>query len=104
MNAGSQMIENLKAIEGYFTRMAIGLRESDPKESFRMFKCSEVCGKAAEELQAGENVEPEFEGGGHSWWWVCGECRTMIDERDKFCRECGRRLKWDGKTSGGAPG
>lgn len=95
----------MEEIKGYFTRMAITLRDKDPRESFRMFRCGEICGKAAEELRAGEETEPEFEGGGSSWWWVCGECRTMIDERDRFCRECGRRLKWDGtKTSGSTPG
>ena len=41
-----------------------------------------------------ETVEAEIEGGGSTWWYVCEDCRTAIDSRDKFCRQCGRRIKW----------
>lgn len=47
-----------------------------------------------EELTEEETVRPELEGGGNSWWYVCGECHTMIDSRDRFCRQCGRGLEW----------
>ncbi|MBQ1792887.1 MAG: hypothetical protein II008_22155 [Oscillospiraceae bacterium] len=49
--------------------------------------------KDLENLQQ-DPVEAELEGGGHTWWYVCGECHTAIDTRDKFCRECGRRINW----------
>lgn len=39
-----------------------------------------------------EPVEPEMEGGGSSWWMVCGECHGQIDEKDDYCRHCGRRI------------
>lgn len=54
------------------------------------------------ELGKQESVEAELEGGGSTWWYVCGECHTTIDSRDRFCRQCGRRIKWDTKTSDGA--
>lgn len=38
-------------------------------------------------------VEVEIEGGGSTWWYVCGECHGMIDKNDLFCRHCGRRVK-----------
>lgn len=98
MNDMNQTIENLNAIKGYFTGMAIALRGSDPRESFRMFKCSEACEKAAEELERLKPMKAELEGGGHSWWNVCGDCHTIINEGDKFCRQCGRRIIWDGMT------
>lgn len=42
-----------------------------------------------------ETVEPDTEGDGRStWWYVCEECRTAIEWKDKYCRECGRRIKW----------
>ena len=41
-------------------------------------------------------VPAEIEGGGHNWWYVCGECHTTISSGDKFCRECGRAVKWNG--------
>lgn len=30
-----------------------------------------------------------------SWWYVCGNCETPIDCCDKFCRRCGRMVKWE---------
>ena len=44
-------------------------------------------------LKDQEPVEPELEGGGSSWWHVCGECHGTIDENDLFCRHCGRPVK-----------
>ena len=28
-------------------------------------------------------------------WYECGACRGAIDPNDKYCRHCGRELKWD---------
>lgn len=39
-----------------------------------------------------EPVEPEMEGGGSTWWMVCGECHGQIDGNDDYCRHCGRRI------------
>lgn len=55
-------------------------------------KCLELA--EAEDTIMGEPVPAEIEGGGSTWWNVCGECHTAIDTRDKFCRECGRRIRW----------
>ena len=44
-------------------------------------------------LKEQEPVEPEMEGGGSSWWHVCGKCHGMIDKNDLFCRHCGRPVK-----------
>ena len=46
-----------------------------------------------EEQTAGKNdAEIELEGGGASWWYVCAECHGTVDEKDHFCRHCGRKL------------
>ena len=46
-------------------------------------------------LKEQEAVEAEYEGDARStWWWVCGECHTKIEDKDKFCKECGRRILW----------
>lgn len=29
------------------------------------------------------------------WFWVCGSCGVAITEGDKFCRNCGKKVKWD---------
>ena len=30
-----------------------------------------------------------------SWWYVCGDCGQEIEYHDRFCRWCGRAVKWD---------
>ena len=29
-----------------------------------------------------------------SWWYVCGDCGQEIEYHDRFCRWCGRAVKW----------
>lgn len=41
-----------------------------------------------------EEAEVEIEGGGYSWWNVCGECHTAVDRKDKTCPVCHRELNW----------
>ena len=43
-------------------------------------------------LKEQEAVEAEIEGGGSSWWYVCGECHGTIDRADQYCRHCGRKV------------
>lgn len=38
-------------------------------------------------------AEPELEGGGSTWWHVCGECHGAIDDGDMFCKHCGKPVK-----------
>ena len=89
--------EELKAeltnIADHFMILAMEQRDKDQGISYQAFLASEICRKAADNLQQ-DPVEAELEGGGHTWWYVCGECHTAIDPRDKFCRECGRRINW----------
>jgi len=30
----------------------------------------------------------------HMWFWCCGSCGVAITEGDKFCRNCGKAMKW----------
>ena len=32
----------------------------------------------------------------HMLFWCCGSCGVAITDGDKFCRNCGREVKWDG--------
>jgi hypothetical protein len=51
----------------------------------------------AEELlkeQEPVKQERQHSGGGTTWWNVCGNCRTAINPNDKYCHECGRKVKW----------
>ena len=52
-------------------------------------------------LKEQEAVEPTVGGitehDGHgSWWYQCGKCKMPIDYGDKFCKRCGKAVKWDG--------
>ena len=47
-----------------------------------------------------QETDAEIEGGGSSWWYVCGECHTAIDTSDRFCRQCGRMIKWNNLKGG----
>lgn len=58
----------------------------------------EILENAIQLLKEREPVPVELEGGGWSWWYVCGECHTAINARDRFCQECGRPLDWSGVT------
>lgn len=31
-----------------------------------------------------------------SWYFICGACSKPIDPYDKYCRECGRPILWEG--------
>jgi len=48
-------------------------------------------------LKEQEAVPPEreYSGGGITWWNVCGACRTAINPNDKYCHECGRKVRWN---------
>ena len=45
-------------------------------------------------LQRYRGAEAEIEGGEEIWWFVCGECRKILDPKDKYCRQCGREIIW----------
>lgn len=44
-------------------------------------------------------VKPDRESDGQpepwtTWWYVCGSCGQPIDKMDRYCRRCGRAVKW----------
>lgn len=43
-----------------------------------------------------KTVEAELEGGGTTWWYVCGECRGAVNYRADVCPHCKNRLRWEG--------
>lgn len=51
-------------------------------------------------LKEYDAVRPYVTGRGESfetaetWWYACGNCDEALDPNDKYCRHCGRRLKW----------
>ena len=47
-------------------------------------------------LREQEPVEPhvEHDSDDDTWYYGCGACHEAIDHKDKFCRHCGREVKW----------
>lgn len=35
----------------------------------------------------------------HMLFWCCGSCGVVITEGDKFCRRCGKAVKWNENRS-----
>ena len=97
MNEIRKLIECLKDMEHGAMDAARDLRETDPKTSYTFFGIAEASKKAAEELKGRILMPAEIEGGGTTWFYVCGECHGSIDTRDKFCRHCGHPIDWSGK-------
>ena len=29
------------------------------------------------------------------WWYACGYCGKQIDKMDRYCRRCGKQVKWE---------
>lgn len=62
-----------------------------------VYECmSKLAGDALSLLQEQEAVEPKIQtshDGKGTWWYVCGMCNTAINPNDKFCPECGMKVK-----------
>ena len=57
----------------------------------------EIIEAALELLKAQEPVEPirQWDDDETTWWYSCGSCVQAVDYKDKYCRLCGKGLKWD---------
>ena len=49
-------------------------------------------------MEETKTVEAELEGGGSTWWYVCGECHGAVKDGTEVCPHCGSRLSWEGLT------
>lgn len=85
------MIKNLGILADYFLQVAIAERDKDIDLSFKCYQCSDMLKEVAERITP---AEAEIEGGGSSWFYVCGECHGAINPKDKYCRHCGRPVEW----------
>ena len=91
-----------KVIKGLEVCTSIEDGESCPKECpYYQDVCygyDQLMRDALKLLKEQEAVEPELEGGGSTWWHVCGECHGAIDASDRYCKHCGRRIKHEKKA------
>ena len=56
---------------------------------------SDITRDALELLKEQEPVHAQKREFAHMWFWCCGSCGVAITEGDKFCRNCGKAVKWD---------
>ena len=78
----------IKALE--LARQLIENKQEQGLDDYTLLEC---LSDAADGLQL-RQTEAEIEGGGMIWYFVCGECHTAIDSRDRYCRYCGRGIVW----------
>ena len=71
---GLDVKECKKAVEWLDDALAL-LKEQEPVES--------TIGRAVEH------------DGHDSWWYQCGKCKGPIDWQDRYCRHCGKPVKWE---------
>lgn len=57
--------------------------------------CAHLCRDALELLKEQEPVHVQKREFAHMWFWCCGSCGVAITEGDRFCRMCGKEMKWD---------
>ena len=38
---------------------------------------------------------PDTSYGARPWWFVCGNCKLSINEDQKYCPNCGKKVKWE---------
>ena len=56
---------------------------------------------ALDVIKPEEPIEPIIAGDGKTfelaktWWYSCGSCGEAIDLKDKYCRHCGKAVKWE---------
>lgn len=45
-------------------------------------------------LKEQEAVEPYVVNNNYEQHWKCGYCDSVVGVQDKYCRQCGRPVKW----------
>ena len=91
------MIDRMKNLKAHLSAQIKKAKQLDSKWVYILKEEAETCLELAEAeiITIAEPVETELEGGGSSWFHVCGDCHGVVGDYDRYCRHCGRRLKHD---------
>ena len=70
------------------------LLDAAKQDSIAMLDASMVADAIAmlKEQEAVPVIQREI---AHMLFWCCGSCGVAITDGDKFCRNCGRAVKWN---------
>ena len=85
------MTDNEKVIQRLNSQIALCKRDDSDWISMTVWDAKKIL----KLIEGRKPIEAEMEGGYPSWWYVCGECHSLIGSYDKYCRICGRELLWD---------
>lgn len=88
-------------IERCICRVPDACRDCSHYQDDRLDCMEKLLADALSLLKEQEAVQPRKEDDGNpqpwtAWWYVCGDCGREIEYHDRFCRWCGRAVKWDG--------
>ncbi|MBR3333146.1 MAG: hypothetical protein IKG23_02540 [Clostridia bacterium] len=102
MKDREKVIRLLHEIAEYFMECRSNASFASKAEN-HFWELQNAASDAVELLKEQEPIIPSVGGSndpdGHSWWYQCGKCKMPIDYGDRFCRRCGRAVKWDGSSS-----
>lgn len=76
------------------------LMDAQVDELFWCIGAMQRSGKTLKDLlKEQEAVEPKKENDRRpepwtTWWYACGDCGQPIDKMDRYCRRCGKKVKW----------
>lgn len=86
-----KVIKGLECIRDW-SQFAVNKRWLVAGATEKMVKYAE---DALKLLKAQEPVEAKIGGSADNcWWYTCGGCGEAIDHIDRYCRHCGRAVKW----------
>lgn len=99
MQTREQVIEGLNDIHA----VACGLGDDQCYlNSIGIKQLQTLINDATELLRAQEPIAPNHVEDGNyensgivNHWFMCGKCGSCVDPGDKYCRECGKAVKWE---------
>ena len=87
--------ESFQAIDETVQALKEMLREMQANDGIKDWQREIMVNGAPQRLDFKEEEIPaELEGGGSTWWMVCGDCHGTIETNDRYCKHCGRKVRW----------
>jgi rubrerythrin len=92
MSDRDNVIDGLKNTAGYFRHLQFVGYIGDQEIYYEHEKHCNDAIALLEEQEAVPVIQREIM---HMLFWCCGSCGVVITDGDKFCRNCGKALKWE---------
>ena len=80
-----KVIQELEAMRNYHRSIGNNISADIAEDAIALLKC----------LEPVRPVRKKEIGAYHSLYCVCGNCGAWLLDGQKFCDECGRKVKWD---------